>query len=476
MNTQSTHNSVDRSAREHVALPTKIAYVVPAFALAVVGIPIYVYLPKFYTDVVGVHVTMLGYLILGVRIFDALTDPLIGLLSDHTSTRFGRRRPYIAGGATLLAIALYLLFHPPHLSSSLATVWFGVGMFAVFLFWTVVVVPYEALGPEITYDYDERTTLFGLRDGALIAGTLAAATSPAAVAWLFELAADASGERAKFFWIAVLYIPLLLICCWGCVLVIQERRPLSQHSMSLTWSDVTDILRNTPFIILLIAYTISAFGSHLPATLILYYVEYVLLSPHADLFLVLYFVTGIVFLPGWMALAHRWGKKESWLLSMAVNTGAFIGVFFLGPGDARWYGILVFLSGIGFGATVAIPSAMQADVIDYDTLLSGTRREGHYVGIWSIAKKFAAALGVGAAISILGLSGYVPNVPQTAQVQLTLRVLYALVPSICNLIALGIAFKYPISRDIHHAIRAAIAERQAGKQVVDPLDPSKTLF
>ena len=104
----------------------------------------------------------------------------------------------------------------------------------------------------------------------------------------------------------------------------------------------------------------------------------------------------------WTALARRLGKKQAWLAAMAVNTGAFAGVFFLGPGDAAAYGVLVFLSGIGFGATLAIPSAMQADVIDYDELLSGRRREGQYIGLWSIAKKTAAALGIGVGLTVLG--------------------------------------------------------------------------
>jgi GPH family glycoside/pentoside/hexuronide:cation symporter len=227
--------------------------------------------------------------------------------------------------------------------------------------------------------------------------------------------------------------------------------------------------------ILLIAYTISAIGNNLPATLILFYVEYVLQSGLADFFLVLYFVTGIVFLPGWIIISRRTGKKAAWLVSMAINTGAFIGVFFLGPGDALIYGILVFLSGIGFGATLAIPSAIQADVIDYDELLTGERREGQYIGLWSISKKFAAAIGVGAGLSILGMAGYTPNVEQTPQVQFTLRTLYALVPSICNLIAIGIALAYPISSGIHKDIRSAIAQRQAGHSVTNPLKPAQTL-
>jgi len=136
----------------------------------------------------------------------------------------------------------------------------------------------------------------------------------------------------------------------------------------------------------------------------------------------LYFVTGIVFLPGWVALARRIGKKRAWLLSIAINTGAFVGVFFLGPGDALIYGVLVFFSGIGLGATLALPSSIQADVIDYDELLTGERREGRYIGLWSIAKKLAAAVGVGAGLSILGLAGYIPNAEQPEAVLLALRV------------------------------------------------------
>ena len=166
------------------SLPTykAVIYAGPAFALAVVGIPIYVYVPKFYSDVVGIEIMLMGYLLFSVRIFDAIIDPLIGYLSDRTRSRFGRRRPYIAIGSLFLAFSLLLLFNPPYASPSLETVWFGVSIFGLFFFWTVVTVPYEALGPELTFDYDERTRLFSLRDGLLLVGTLIAAASPAVIA------------------------------------------------------------------------------------------------------------------------------------------------------------------------------------------------------------------------------------------------------------------------------------------------------
>ncbi|MGD9031063.1 MAG: glycoside-pentoside-hexuronide (GPH):cation symporter [Desulfobacteraceae bacterium] len=461
--------TMSSSDANSVPLSKKLSYAAPAFALAVVGIPVYVYIPKFYTDVVGVHITVLGYLILAVRLFDAVTDPAIGFLSDRTRTRFGRRRPYIGAASILLALAIYALFNPPVASPTFETFWFGVSIFSLFLFWTLAVVPYESLGPEITFDYHERTTLFGMRDGALIAGTLVAASSPALVTWAMGMPPGGEGEREKFFWISVLYGPLVVAFCWWCVLSIRERpQPEGDEKQGL-WQGFRCVAQNRPFIILLVSYTVSAFGNNLPATLILYYVEYVLQSKLADLFLIIYFVTGVLFLPGWILVSRSLGKKWTWIASMGVNTGAFVGVFFLGPGDVWIYGILVFVSGIGLGATLAIPSAMQADVIDYDELLSGERREGHYIGLWSVTKKLAAALGVGIALPILGKVGYMPNVEQSEEVLLTLRLLYALVPSVCNIVALIIALAYPISRKRHGEIRFAIAERKAGRSVTDPL-------
>ncbi len=453
----------------------KIAYAAPAFALAVVGIPVYVYIPKFYTDVVGIHIGLLGLILLGARLFDAVTDPVIGVISDRTQTRFGRRRPYMGLGSLILAVAIFLLFNPPDGTPRFETAWFGIWIFCLFLFWTFVTVPYESLGPEITFDYNERTTLFGMRDGALMLGTLVAASAPFMVSKLFGLPEGPEGEKSKFFIISVIYCPLIIGMCWWCVTAIQERKIPVSPNRGKTGFGLWECLKNRPFVILLLSYTIAAFGSNLPATLILYYVEYVLQSESADLFLALYFVTGIVFLPGWVVLSRKIGKKVTWIISMAVNTGAFLGVFFLGPGDAHIYGILVFISGIGFGATLAIPSAMQADVIDYDELLSGKRREGQYIGVWSVAKKLAAALGVGVSLSLLGISGYSPNVAQSEDVVFTLRVLYALVPSVCNILALFIAMLYPINRVTHEAIQDAVQKRKNGQRVSDPLDGKRVI-
>jgi GPH family glycoside/pentoside/hexuronide:cation symporter len=227
--------------------------------------------------------------------------------------------------------------------------------------------------------------------------------------------------------------------------------------------------------ILLTAFTISALGSNLPAALILYYVQYVLGASNANLFLIAYFVTGIVFLPLRIRIAATIGKKPAWLLSMLINTAAFLGVYFLEAGDEWLYGILVVASGIGFGATLALPSSLQADVIDYDEMMSGKRREGQYVGMWSVAKKLSAAVGVGTGLAVLGMAGYVPNVEQSETVKWVIRSFYALIPSICNLAAIAIALFYPLSGEIHHKIIDAIDALKIGKSVVNPLKPSHVI-
>ena len=447
----------------------KLAYGLPAFALAVVGIPVYVHLPKFYTDVVGVDIAWVGATLLLVRIFDAVTDPFLGVLSDRTRSPMGRRRPYIVLGGVCLAVAMLFLFIPPEMTADRAFVWFAASLFALFLFWTVVTVPYEALGPELTADYNERTGLFALRDGLLIAGTLLAAAAPAVIDAIQGAPGTAGAERRKFLWIALAYAPMLVAACLWCVYRIRERDDVAGRDLPRDGRALEAMLRNRPFLILLVSYTISALGSNLPATLILYYVEYVLESRNANLFLLMYFATGVLLLPLWIKLANRFGKKAAWLGAMAINTFAFSGVFFLGAGDEWLYGILVVMSGVGFGATLALPSAIQADVIDYDEYLTGRRQEGWYIGIWSVVKKLTAALGVGVGLTILGAVGYAPGAPQPPEVVYTLKVLYALVPCLCNVLAFAIASTFPISKDAHVRILDGISRRRNGEMVPDPL-------
>lgn len=451
---RTSHSEPDK----HLSWKVRFAYALPALSLAVIGIPVYVFMPKFYTDTMGLNISVVGALLMAVRLFDAFTDPVIGYLSDWTHSVFGRRRPYIVSGAAGLAVSMIFLFRPPELAGTYLTLYFSFFLFSLFFFWTLVTIPYESLGPELTGDYHERTTLFALRDGFLISGTLLAAASPVLIDAVFNLSSGIAAEKERFSIMAFIFAPMIVIFSLYCAFVIKEKQNLdAQESL---FSGYSAVFKNRAFVILISGYAISAFGSNLPATLILYYVEYVLESQHAELFLLIYFLTGVVMLPGWVKVSQKAGKKRAWIASMIINTGAFMGVFFLGPGDILLYGVLVFISGIGFGAGLALPSSIQADAIDYDQLLTGRRREGRYIGLWSIAKKLSAALGVGIGLLLLGQAGYQANMAQPEETVFMIRVLYALVPCLCNIFSIVIISFYPISEKVHEDIRKKI-QRQA---------------
>lgn len=458
------------ASNSRLTLPIVLANALPALALSMLGILFYSYLPKFYADVVGIPIATLGILIIVTRLWDALIDPLIGNLSDRTRSRFGRRKPWIALSLLPLVASTWFLLNPPQ-EGALALHFF-LATLAFFFFWTAIIIPYEALGAELTPDYDERHRLFGFREGAVILGTVVAGALPVIVSAVRDLGQEAEDQRELFRHLALIVSLGILLLVGAFLLLVRERSlgpPAAKGGLRL--ADYVDpIRRNPPYRLLLVAYTVAAFGSMLPATLLFFYVEHVLQSEWGTRFLLLYLVMGVLFLPLWVLLARRWEKRTAWLSAMGLNTGAFLGALFLGPGDEWAFVVICILSGIGLGGTIAIPASMQADVIDDDELRTGSRNEGQLIGLWSIAKKLAQALGAGVAFPILGLAGYVQGSgagqPQSAVWALTL--LYAGVPCLCNAAAIVIAWNYPIDRAAHARLRRCLEERRPPLHTKEP--------
>ncbi|NIN73553.1 MAG: MFS transporter [Gemmatimonadetes bacterium] len=442
---------------------TIAAYGAPGLVLAALALTFYVFLPKYYADVLGIDLTVLGVVVLVSRVWDAIIDPAIGALSDRTRTRWGRRRPWMVAGAAPLAVCFVTLVVLPRSGDPLAEgLYLGGLTFLFFLFWTMVTVPYEALGAELSFDYDERSRLLGSREAAVLAGTLVAAVIPIAVGVGSDLTGDLARERARYLDIALIYAVLVAVAIGGCVFFVRERVWAESQRPKAFLRNLAGIWRNRPFRILLGAYAVAALGFSVAATVILFYVQYVLGSTAGPYFLAVYLGIGAATVPVWIFLARRLEKRRAWLLALGVNTTAFVPALLLGRGDAGIFGVIVALSALGVGGVMAIPPSMQADAIDYDEWRTGTRREGEYIGFWSIVKKLAAALSAGLAFPILDFSGYVPGSGEQAPAAIwTLRLLYVGMPSLCNLIAITIAWRYPIDRRSHERIRDEIDARLA---------------
>jgi len=433
--TSSPSTESEQSSQPTVVLTTKIAYALPALSLAAMGLIFYVYLPKFYAESFGVNLTFLGGVILASRIFDAILDPTIGALSDSTQSRLGRRHSWINWSTLPLAISFVALLSPSYFGVSAAYLewWMAIGTFIFFIFWTAFVVPYESLGTELTTDQQQNTSIFAWRDGALTAGNIVGATLPLFLGGTFI--AMQNSQELLFSSTALLLAGLLILCSLTCLLKVTKPVVNEAQRPGLPkLIEILSLLKFTPFRTLLVSYTIMGFGAALPATLILFYVQDVLGSDKGGAYLILYLIIGLLFFPLCPALANRISKKATYLTSIGVNTGAFIGVLLLGQGDEIAYAVLVAISGIGLGGTLALPSSMQADSIQLYERLHGLRREGQFIGLWSIAKKLTAALGAGVALPILDLAGYVAGSPNPTS-SLMLSILYAGIPCVCNIVA-----------------------------------------
>jgi len=449
-------------------LSTKLAFGAPAFAGAAMVLTAGVHLPRFYSDVVLAPLGQIALMIAMARAFDAITDPIMGWLSDRTRTRFGRRLPYIAVGTIPCAVSFWLLLNPPRDTVTPAA-WFGLSFLALFLFSTIISIPRAALGAELSLEYHERSSLFGIQSLFIAAGTIAGAILPG----VLHDGLGIADERSVFGTVATVYAVALVLLNGLMLTRIRERPEFVQRPPHPFIPGVRRAFRNRPFRILLMAAVVNAIPAAIPAILIPYYVYYVIRpdSPASWLagFLVIHLGAGFASLPLWMAVARRIGKLATMGAASTMGISGSLLFFFVAPGQTTAAAAIYAFTGVASGAFLFLIPAMGADTIDYDELRTGRRREAQFAAFWAIIPKLVAIPGASIPIAILGAVGYVPNQAQTPEVILAIRTLYSLFPAVFYVTALAIVLRYPISEAVHRAIREGIARHQHGDPAVDPL-------
>jgi len=455
---------------EPLTLRIKLLYGAPSFAGAAMIIPIFIHMPKFYADVVLVPLGYLAMAIAIARSLDALSDPLMGWISDHTHTRLGRRRPYMLIGAPLCGVAFFCLLNPPHsLTGGRAAIWFGVTFILYFIFHTVYVLPHYALGPELTQNYHDRSTLFAWRESFTILGTIVAAAAPGIMMQAFHMT-----ERQVFFRLGIFFGVMLSVLYGLLVLNIKERADFVARESNPLVPGVRRALRNRPFGILLASYVVGSISGAIPATMMPFFNAYVIRPANPTFWLSMlllgYFAFGFMSLPMWVAIARRVGKLNAYLASFFLGITGGGAMFLLGPGDTWWLLVLICWAGIGFGAGLFLTPSMQADVIDYDELYTGKRREAQYTAFWSMLPKFVAIPSAAIPIAVLASLGYIPNAnPQVPHVVFAIRAIFALGPAICSALSFLIARRFPITETIHNQILDGVRLHERGEASVDPM-------
>lgn len=432
-------------------------------------IPILIHMPKFYADVVLVPLGYLAIAIAVARSLDAMSDPVMGWISDRTRTRLGRRRPYLLAATPLCALAFWALLSPPaSLTGGWAALWFGATFILYFIFHTAYVLPHYALGPELTVNYHERSSLFAVREGFTIIGTIVASAAPGFMQQRMHL-----GERQVFFRMGIGFGILLVVLYWILGLTIRERPDFLARESNPLVPGVRRALRNRPFAILLASYVAGSVTGAIPATMMPFFNAYVIRPKNPQvwlsIFLLGYFAAGFLSLPLWVKAARRFGKLNAWLASFVLGITGGGAMFLLGPGDTIPLLLLIIWAGLGFGAGLFLTPSMQADVIDYDEFHTGKRREAQYAAFWSMLPKFVAIPSASIPIAILASLGYVPNAAQNPQVVMAIRTIFALGPALFGALSFLIARRFPINEGIHARILDGIEEHKEGRAAPDPL-------
>ncbi|MHB2166150.1 MFS transporter [Alsobacter sp. R-9] len=434
---------------------TLLAYGLPALPLAILSLPFYVLVPAFYTQALALPIAAVGQVLLAVRLVDAASDPVVGVLADRWRPAFGRRRLWFALSIPFLMIGAWQVFVPPQ-GAGLG--WLALWGCVLSVAWSAAQVPYAAWGAELSRSYEGRNRVTAYREAFTVVGTLLALATPALLPAL-----GVPGERAVLQTFAVAVAVGLPLA--GLLALVAVAEPLDRSTQRLPpLEGVRHLLANAPFRRLITAFFINGLANGLPATLFLFFVQYRLGRPDAvGPLLVLYFVCGVAGVPLWLLLARRLSKHRAWAIGMLTACAAFAFAPLLGEGQVWAFALICVVTGFTLGADVVLPASIQADVIDVDTAATGEERSALYLSLWALATKLALAGAVGLAFPVLGAAGFDPAANRVeASGLMMLGLLYAAVPVVLKLGAVWAMWRFPLDAGVHDRLQATIEARRSG--------------
>lgn len=448
----------DEPTGDRLGVPALVVFGAISMPVSLLAIGMFMFVPRVYSSLGGISMGDAGLIILATRLWDFVTDPLVGWLSDKTRTRFGRRIPWIVVAWAPLTLAIYKLFLPP---ADAGAAYLAVWSFVLFASGTALFMPYTAMGAELSPAYHQRSRVFLYRHLFAVIGTLAAA-------FLFFVA-ERSGsffpERDALRLIAVVGLLILPFPILATALMIREM-PVPKLNADRDASDwregVRAMLANGPYKRILTCYFVNGIANAFPVTLIFFYVKQVIERPDwTPIYLAVYFVAAIAGTPLWMYVARHAGKHVAWRYALMGAIAAFLFVPFLGSGDVYPFLVVALVAGVTLGADLAMPASMLADVVDGDILETGKRRTGIYYAVWAMAAKAAAAVVVGAALKVLDVVGFVPDMYNEAGALLVLSLMFGVCPIVFKLLALAAVWRYPLTVERQTALRTEILRRQS---------------
>jgi glycoside/pentoside/hexuronide:cation symporter, GPH family len=439
-----------------IARKIKLAFGAGEFSSSIFFTLTSFWLMNFLTDEVRLSAALAGSALLVGKIWDAVIDPFIGYFSDHTRSRWGRRRPYILYFSIPFGFAFVLMFTNPGIEVQTGKfIW---ALLAYVFFCTVYSftnIPYNAILPEISQDYNERTNISGYKQAFAVLGTLLGAGAAMPIMALFaSRTAGYTGMAAVFGFLAALS---LLVTFFS----VREPAFTAPPKGENILKSLKDVFTNQPYLLLLASWFTNSAAVAVMEAMLIYYYKYIFQDEAAvtAAMIVLLLVT-IATIPFWVWLSKKIGKRMAYILGMTLTLLAVV-LFAFTADRLGLTGALVYMvaAGFGFSSHYVLPWALAPDTIEYAYARSGVRREGIYYSVWT----FVVALGGAFAGFLIGQSlslfGYVPDAVQSADSIFGIRLLIGPLPAVLILLGNLALLFYPLNQKKYEEIQAAIRER-----------------
>ena len=455
---------------EKLDFKTKLAYGAGDLGPAITGNIAVFYLMVFFTNVAGIPAGLAGSILMIGKIWDGINDPIVGMLTDKTqSRRWGRRLPWLLYGAIPFGFFSFLQWIVPQFSADKNINIWGLFWYYVIIgiisqaFFTVVNLPYTAMTPELTQDYDERTSLNSFRFTFSIGGSI---LSLILAKIIFSQIAD---RQQQYLVLAAVCTVIAVLSLYWCVYGVRDRIlafeakriSLPQEAEIPFFEQLKIVFSNKPFLFVIAIYLFSWLGVQITASIIPYFVVNCMRLQEGDVPNVMIAVQGtaLVMLFVWSYLSKKIGKKLVYFLGMSSWIIAAAGLFFLQPNQVGLMYVMAVMAGVGVSTAYLIPWSMIPDVIELDELQTGQRREGIFYGFMVLLQKFGLAFGlflVGNTLQAYGFKEAVigqtslPIQPESAL--LAIRIAVGPIPTVCLIAGLVLIYFYPITREMHAEI------------------------
>lgn len=449
-----------KTITERLPVRTKLAYGVGDFGFAFADTAIGVLFAIFLTDVVGLRPSLAALAVFIGRSWDYINDPLIGHLVDRARTRWGRRRPFLLFGFIPFGLAFAMLWWRPPFESQVAlTAYYAAAFFFYDTILTLVTTPFFALTPELTQDYDERTSLTSYRMAFSLLGGLVAFIVP--LMMIGAMRPENTGRVFQMGWVFAIACALpLLVTFFGTRERrehVQQEQPGLRESLRAAWN-------NRPFMFAAGIFLFTWTAVDIIQAMLLFFLKYRMgLEEQSDIVAGAVFITALVVLPFWVWVSHKTDKRRAYIFGMLFLSAVMMILIFLDPSLGFTAVIaLAALAGVGVSAVHVLTWAMIPDAVEVDELENGRRHEGMFYALVSLFKKVAVSIALPIALLVLDWSGFVSNAPQqTESAVWAIRILIGPVPSVLLLGGILFAIYYPLTRESHAEARKRIAARRA---------------